>query len=204
MDQYKLQEYASTFVTFLLRNMKNDIPTIDGIILYGSVAKREADEHSDVDIFVDTPSRKTEEKIKEISKLFPESREALLYKVEGIANDISVKVGVLRKWEELQRSIMSTGIILWGKYITNKKPTGTKHYLLLSWNKVEKNRGAFLNKLYGFRVKGKKYEGLLRNIEGRKVGKSCILIPIQQKENVIPLLKKYQVHAKQIEVFLEE
>ncbi|MBI2147456.1 nucleotidyltransferase domain-containing protein [Candidatus Woesearchaeota archaeon] len=203
MDQHKLKEYASTFVTFLLRNMKDTICDIDEIILYGSVAKGEAEERSDIDIFVNTKTKKIVEKIKRIAKGFPESREALLYKVEGISNEVSVKVGELRKWQELQRSIMGTGIVLWGKYVTTEKPASTRHYLLVSWDKIEKNRGAFLNKVYGFQTKGKKYEGLIHNIQGKRVGKSCILVPIQEKEKVLPLLKKYHVHARQLDIFLE-
>ena len=54
MKNSDVQAYASTFASFLMRKLGDNIKDIDRIILYGSVAKGNAMKNSDVDIFIDT------------------------------------------------------------------------------------------------------------------------------------------------------
>ena len=204
MKNHNLKSYSSTFVAYLISNLTYELEEINAIILYGSVAKGEATSKSDVDIFVDTKSKKVETKIKKIVKDFYATREAAIFKVKGIDNELSVKVGELKKWKDLHQSIMGSGFILWGRYEWKEIPSAVRHMLIFSWEKIGKNRGAFLNRLYGFSSKGKKHEGLLPKIEGRKLGKSSIIIPMKYKDDVIPLFKKYNVKVRQLEVFVNE
>ncbi len=196
-----MKSYASTFVSFLLR--KVGPKRIDRIILFGSVAKGESTKDSDVDIFIDT-REKIKDRIEKVVKDFYKSREAAIFRSRGIDNEIAVKVGELKKWKELHRVITSTGIVLWGEFQAKKRPIGSKHEVVFHWDKIGKNRGAFLNKLYGFRVKDKEYKGLLEKLGGRRMGKSCIIIPHQHKEKIYELIKKYKVEAKTLEVFALE
>src|SRR3989344_810427 len=153
-----LKSYASYFVSYVLMNLKN-IENIEKIILFGSVAKNEADKQSDVDIFIEL--KKENKKIRnEIEKLlsdFYKSREALLFKTKGIDNKINLIIGKFNEWKELKKSIESTGVILYGRYVSSS--ISGKKYAIFFWNKIEKNRGAFLNKIYGFKVKNKTYKG---------------------------------------------
>ena len=196
-----LKSYASYFVSYVLMNLKN-IENIEKIILFGSVAKNEADKKSDVDIFIEL--KKENKKIKnEIEKLlsdFYKSREALLFKIKGIDNKINLIIGKFNEWKELKKSIESTGVILYGRYVSSS--ISGKKYAIFFWNKIEKNRGAFLNKIYGFKVKNKTYKGLLENLNGKKIGKSSIMIPIEYREDIIKLLKKYKVNAQIIEIYI--
>jgi len=196
-----LKSYASYFVSYVLMNLKN-IENIEKIILFGSVAKNETDKESDVDIFIEL--KKENKKIKnEIEKLlsdFYKSREALLFKIKGIDNKINLIIGKFNEWKELKKSIESTGVILYGRYVSSS--ISGKKYAIFFWNKIEKNRGAFLNKIYGFKVKNKTYKGLLENLNGKKIGKSSIMIPIEYREDIIKLLKKYKVNAQIIEIYI--
>ena len=97
---------------------------------------------------------------------------------------------------------MSTGIIFYSRYETKELPSETKHYIIFFWNKIWKNRGAFLNKVYGFKIKNKSYAGLIEKFSGKKLGKSCVLFPIQYKDEISKLIKEYQVEAKAIEIFM--
>ena len=101
MKNHNLKSYSSTFVAYLISNLTYELEEINAIILYGSVAKGEATSKSDVDIFVDTKSKKVETKIKKIVKDFYATREAAIFKVKGIDNELSVKVGELKKWKEI-------------------------------------------------------------------------------------------------------
>lgn len=192
--------YASYYSSFLLEKISSE-NIISKIILFGSAAKGEASKESDIDIFieVDRKSKSIEKKIMQITEMFYKSREALLFKVKGIDNQINVIVGKLAEWEELQKSIESTGIILYGKYIP-PSVQGRK-FALVFWDKIGKNRGAFLNKVYGFTINGKKYSGLLEKNEGQKAGKSSILIPIEHSEEVLKLIQHHKVKAQIVEIY---
>lgn len=200
MKNSDLQAYASTFASFLMRKFGDNIKDIDRIILYGSVAKGNAMKNSDVDIFIDT-KKDLKKEVSDIIDEFYKSREALLFKTKRIENEINVKTGELKNWRELHRSITSTGVTLWGRYEALEKPIGSQHKIIFYWDKIEKNRGAFLNKIYGFKSGEKRYTGLLEKINGEKIGKSSIILPIEYKEEIIGLIKKYGVHAKTIEIF---
>lgn len=198
-----LKIYASYFTSYLLSNLKN-IENIERIILYGSVARDQATKESDIDIFIEIKkkTKKFEKEIKILEKKFYQSREATLFKLKNINNKFSIKIGNLKNWKDLHRSIASTGIILYGPYQVKELPSDTKHHIIIFWNKIGKNRGSFLNKIYGFRIKEKYYPGLLQKFNGKKLGKSCILIPIEYKKEVFDLIKKHEVEAKTIEIFL--
>lgn len=204
MNQHNIQAYGATFVAFLVNRLEKELVSISQIILFGSVAKGEATKKSDVDIFINTPAKQIERKIKKILTAFYRSREAILFKAKGIENEIVLKIGKLEEWKELHQSIISTGIVLWGKYKEAKIPSNTEHMVLFYWDSIDKNRGAFLNKLYGFCVHGKKYKGLLDTMSGIKTGKSSIMVPIEERNNLITLFLKYKVHAKHIEVFVRK
>lgn len=204
MDQSRILAYASTWVTYLIRTLQGDIRQIDAIILYGSVAKGEASIQSDVDIFVDTKNKKVAGRVEEGMNTFLDSREAALYKMEGIGNEINIKVGELQRWKSLHHSIMNSGIILWGKYKPLNYPQETKHSFIFFWNHIGKNRGAFLNALHGYTIEKKRYKGLIQKREGIKTGKSSILVPAEYKEEFIVLFKKYRVQVRQKEVWVYE
>src|SRR3989344_4080518 len=101
----------------------------------------------------------------------------------------------------LYGSVSSTGIILYGYYQIDKLPDDVKHSIIIYWSKIGKNRGAFLNKIYGFNVHNKNYPGLLNEFNGRKLGKSCVLFPIQYKTEIFNLLSEYKVEANTLEVY---
>lgn len=197
-----LKSYSTYFVAYLLNNLKN-VENINRIVLYGSVAKDEALKDSDVDLFIEVKkkSKRFESEVGEIEKRFYQSRESALFKSKGIDNKISIKLGKLMEWKDLYKSVASTGIILYGPYEARQLPSGVKHYAIIFWDKIGKNRGSFLNKVYGFRIRKKYYAGLLIKYNGKKLGKSCIMLPIQCKKEIFNLLKKHDVSAKIIEVF---
>ena len=177
-----LKAYASYFVSYLLDNInKKSLNNIRRIVLFGSVARDEATKNSDIDLFIETSnkSKTFENEIKKILEKFYQSRESSLFKTKGIDSKINIKSGVLKDWNEIYTTIASEGIVLYGYYEAKELPSGVKHFIIIFWDKIEKNRGAFLNKIYGFKIKEKRYEGLLSKFNGKKLGKSSILIPIQ-------------------------
>ena len=197
-----IKAYASYFVSYLMMNLKN-FENVSKIILFGSVARGESNKKSDVDIFIEV-KKKTKTFEKEIDKVveeFYKSREGLMFKIKGIENKINVIVGKLEDWKDLSKSIGSTGIVFYGGFLEGNGKKGRK-YSIFYWDSVEKNRGAFLNKVYGFRVSGKKYSGLIDKFEGKKLGKSSVMIPIEYRGELLNLFKHHSVNSKVIDVYV--
>ena len=201
MNQKLIKAYASYFASFLINGL-NDLSNLKSIILFGSVARGDAEKDSDVDVFIDIKKlNKDEEKnINKILENFYKSREALLFKTKGIDNKINLIVGKLDEWVDLKKGIENTGVILYGPYIYGGK--GERKYAVVSWDKIGENRGAFLNKIYGFKSNGKGYKGMIEKFQGKKIGKSSIMIPVEDLKELENILKHYKVNAKIVEVYI--
>ena len=195
-----IKAYASYFSSYLLANLKEK-ESIEKIILFGSAARNEATKESDVDIFIEVKkeNKKLRSEILKILESFYKSRESLLFKSEKIDNKISLIIGKLNEWRDLEKSIESTGIVLYGKYV----PSGIdgKKYVVVFWDNIGKNRGAFLNRIYGVKIKGKHYMGLIEKLGGKKLGKSSMMMPVENKDEILKLIKIYKVNAKIIEIY---
>lgn len=201
MEQAEIRAYALAFVSFLVREMKSGVRLIDKVVLYGSVAMGAATKESDVDIFIET-RKSIKPEVENILARFYKSKEAMLFRLKRIENEISIKVGDLKKWKELHRSISSTGIVLWGDYEATGPPIGTKREIIVYWSGMHKNRTAFLNRIYGFGSGGKKRTGLIEVWDGKRLGKSCVMVPAKYRNEVMDLAKKYGVNLKAIEAFV--
>jgi len=195
-----LKIYASYFVSYLLNNLE-DISSIDKIILFGSVARDNVQRDSDIDIFIEIKkkSKTFENRIESILDDFYKSRESLIFKAKGVNNRINLIIGKLNEWRDLKKSIESTGIVLYGRY--SYGGSGKRKYAVIFWDKIGINRGAFLNKIYGFKTGKKEYSGFLQRVEGKKLGKSSIMIPIEYVDDFLKLIEHYNVSAKIIEVY---
>ena len=202
-EQKNRLSYAVSYISYLLRNL-SDVSLIDRIILYGSVAKKQSSKESDVDIFVELKkdTKKLRHEIEQGAESFYKSKEAIIFKILGTSNEISLKVGKLDEWPDLKRSIMSDGIVLFGNVDLGAKPTYAEHKIIFFWDNVKLNRTAFLNKLYGYKTKKITYVGLLERWSGKKLGKSCVIFPIKHRNELIDIMKKYKVQSQSIEVFI--
>ncbi len=196
-----LLKYALSANAYIFSQIPdNFLKSINNVILFGSVARGDYTKNSDVDIFYDVNlNKKDTSKLKRVIihaiENFYTSNQGLLFRIKDVSNKLSVVVGDLKKWE-LKDEIVKYGILLYGKYIFSLKG---EPYLLVWWDRVTtKNRGAFLNKLYGYTIKSKRYEGIIEKFDGIKVGKSAITIPLKHKEVLLKILKKYGVSFNQM------
>jgi len=55
--------------------------------------------------------------------------------------------------------------------------------------------------LYGFLAGEKRYPGLVEKYNGQRLGKSCVMIPVEYREEFMKVLKYYKVNAKIQEVY---
>ncbi len=183
----ELIAYAIDFVSYLILKETE----INRIILYGSIARGDFDEESDIDIFVDVLryDPKIEKKIGAIAEDYYKTKKFKEWELKGIKNTFSLIVGNLNaeEWKDLKRSIINTGIILYGKY--KEEAEKIKQYTLFSFENIkpDKKRVVVFRKLFGFKFKDKSYSGLIDKYKGIRVGKGVVLIPIESVNE----LKKY-------------
>src|SRR3989344_2546193 len=168
----KLIAYALDFSSFLIQKIREK-EKIKNIILFGSVARDEASEESDVDLFIDInkENKSLENEIRNILNKFISSAKYRNYwKVLEVENEIKLTIGELEKWEELKSSITSNGILLYGKFMPEIKEG--KHRTFFFWENIKPNtkRVLFNKQLFGYRQNKKN---------------PCLLISTQPSKSII-------------------
>lgn len=188
----ELTAYALDFASYLIPKIEK----IDRIILHGSIAKGNFDEESDVDLFIDTKEK--EGKINKIADNYYKTKKFKEWELKGISNKISIIVGELdsKEWQELKRSIINTGIILYGKYKSEVEKIN--QYDLFSFENIkpDKKRIAIFRKLYGFKIGKKQYPGITNKINAIKVGKGCLLVPAEHVNELQRYFQEKKVAVK--------
>jgi len=203
---HEIRKYGLLAAAHLVAGMsEQELKLVRSVIIFGSVAQGSAAAESDIDIFFDSDAhesaRKTmRAKLNRLAEEFYTSSAALRFKLRGIANELSITIGKLEEWTELSRSIASAGIVVYGQYA--RPPAELKSFTILSWEKPGRARGAFLNKLYGYRAGKKHYSGILEKAQGAKLGKSSIFIPSASRQKIIDVFEKYKVDYSRYDVWL--
>ncbi len=200
--------YASDFVSFLIENLKKEeIEKIKRIILFGSVARKEASKDSDIDIFIDIIvktkkyRKKIEGRIKEIKKDFSESMKFQKYwKLQNINNDINIIIGKLEEWK-LKDSMVGSSIVLYSSF--SQRIGEGENKIILRWLPIKNNshRVMINKKLFGYKHYDKEDKGLLEKFAGEKLGTNVIMIPAENLDSFLKVFKKYNVSVKIKRVF---
>lgn len=200
-----VKKYAILAAGYLLSKLsQKELNSLNSVILFGSAARGTATEESDIDLFFDadlsaSAQKAMKAKLGKIASEFYMSSTALEYKMKGVSNEISATVGRLREWEELNRSIASEGIVVYGKYTS--RPSKAKAYTILSWEKPGKAKSALLNKLYGYKAGKKRYAGMLEKRGGTKLGRGVIMVPAESRDAFIQVFEKYGVNYSRYDVW---
>lgn len=198
MKRNKLISLAMNFSSFLVGQIE-----VSSIILFGSVARNNFDDESDIDIFVEC-DKKDEKKINIILELYKKTEEYEKFKLDGVKNEISIKSGRLDEWKNLKRSIISGGIVLYGSY--HGTPDKLQHKLLFLLNLEGISRTVKIKvwrALYGYKQKvGKKVYISTGKVE-RKLGRGGFLVSIQDSQEVINYLKKNKIKYSLLDVWME-
>jgi len=199
MDRRLLLAYTQEYVSYLLRAIGPELlDCVQLIILFGSAARGDATKKSDIDLFLDVTSHEDDidKALVNITEDFYEHSKSR-WKPLGITNIISFKVGKLTEWEELHPSIITDGIILYGKY----KPEYVKgkHQTIFSWDntRLSESKRVLLNRnLYGYNRRGRQYHGLLQKYGGEKLSPGSITVPLEHIQSFERFFRDYRVAAR--------
>lgn len=120
-------------------------------------------------------------------KKFYKSKIATIWSLKGIKNPIKFEIGDLDKWK-LKRSIISDGIVLYGKY--KSMPEKTKGFTFFQLKPIKNitKRNRVLRKLFGRKEKNYSTKGLLEKVKGKRLGASFFIVPIEKTQEIIKLL----------------
>ena len=177
------------------------IPDVKVIILYGSYARGEFTSRSDIDLLILVTKEKTQEEIQnKIIKLESEL-------------DISIQPNI-RTISELQKtdSGLLQNIFNEGKILYLKEPAEIPSALLLKQkpyliyvfkinNLNQKEKAKFNRQLYEQTRDEYKYEGLLNELGGKKLSAGCVMVPVNKRDKIEKLFKKYNVNYEQLKVW---
>lgn len=201
MNSKNLISFTEDFVSYLIQSIGTK--DFERIILFGSVARKEADKKSDVDIFIES-KKNIQDKINEIiDRFYNSSKYTKYWKALGIRNQIKCIVGSLNDFPDLKRSIVNNAIVLYAPYKGEVK--GTSYALfIVSFRGAFKDKMRAWRKLYGSSQKrGKKLyrtKGFLEDIGGKRISKGVFIIPIHKTKEAVSFLKKICVKYKVIEI----
>ena len=181
--------YASSFVSFVLPKIE-----VDEIILFGSVARKEATEKSDIDLFFNTKKNEKETKktIKKELEKFYKSKFHEIWSIKENTLPINIESGNLDKWE-LKRSIISDGIVLYGKYKELPKNTKQFSYFNIKPIKNISKRNKIIRKLFGRNEKTYSSESLVKSLQGKILSPSSFIIPKDKTNEVYQILVKEKI-----------
>lgn len=183
------------------------------IILFGSAARGDADEQSDVDIFIDAPPKALESMRPAVNRAKRRFGVAFGKKwaAVGINNTIKVMIGSLEeeRWSDLKAEVASYGAVLYGKF--EARQDGLAHFALFSYSlskTLQKRKMRFLRSLFGYSTKiGKKVyrkAGLIEEIGGVKLGPNSFLVPVGRSGDIQKVFTAHGVTPEIREVWIRQ
>ena len=177
------------------------IEDIRAIILYGSFARKESTSRSDIDLFILTTEKKTENEI-----------EDKIIRIESeIGRNIQPTIRTLKELEKTDSGLLQN-IFQEGKVLYLKEPTDIPSSMLLEQkpqliysfqlsNLNQNEKAKFNNEFYGRKKEKYSYKGSLQEIGGQKLSPGCVMIPYEQKEKIEKFFKKSKVKFEQLKVW---
>ena len=195
--------YAESFVSFVIGDIGNKI---NNIILFGSTARGDFTEKSDIDLFFDIKNRDEIKNIENILKnKLSKFYKSLIFKnwnQKGVKREISVHVGILNEWK-LKRSIISNGIVLYGKY--REIPGNLKQYIIIVNDSIKDiaKRNKVEREILGRKEKKYIKDGVLKSLGGNVLSNRVLIIPAENSDKIIALFNKEKVHFKLYEIWMD-
>jgi len=194
MNRENLIAYAVSFIAYIFS--KEISKNIKKIIFFGSAARGDFDDSSDIDLFIESDSKFEKEFENELS-FFEKTDTHKKWMPKGLKQKLSLKIGNIEEWQSLKRSMISDGILLYGKF--EQTPSQLKQYSLfeLGFNKLSRNKKVVLwRQLYGHsqKVKGKVYsnKGKVYEFDGKRLEKG-IVIPAEKTREAVEFLKNKKI-----------
>ena len=199
MEQNKLISFALSFASFLVDRTK-----VNAIILFGSVSQNSFDDESDIDLFIET-EKKNEAKIRNILEMYKKTSEYEKFRLSGIKNEISLKVGKLGEWKDLKRSIISSGIVLYGDYKGGPENLSHKILFILNIENIKRaEKIKIWRKIYGYKQRAGKKVYEFKGLSEKKIGRGAFIVSAGKFRELRDYLRKNKVGYSFFDIWTEE
>ncbi|MEM3406755.1 MAG: nucleotidyltransferase domain-containing protein [Nitrososphaerota archaeon] len=174
-----------------IQNITESIKNIDGvlaIVLFGSYSRGDFDEGSDIDLLVIFRSK--EELKNGMKRIYSISaRSDYFFQIICLTIDEI-------KYSPLLESILREGKIYYGENVLKALQNSFKPYALITYSTVNlslKERALIAQKLEGRVYRKYKYDGLIQQLGGYKVGRGVAMIPLNNLRTLIEFLDKKNI-----------
>lgn len=165
------------------------IDGVEAVILYGSYARGEAEEGSDIDLLILFKDKLSYDRgwhrVIELTAEKDTFIQALTMTIEELASST------------LLEPILRDGKTLYSKPSFNIQSLATfKPYAIVTYDLSSLKGGEkvrFIQSLYGRRVGKYVYRGALGSLGGYKVGRRCLIIPAEEASKLISILEEEDV-----------
>jgi predicted nucleotidyltransferase len=176
---------------------------VEGVIaaiLFGSRARGDYDEHSDLDVLVVFES--DEARRKNWDKLYEEVSKTGLF--------TQVLARSLRELQEktdptFLREVLKHGIFLHKPAKLPAPPRSLKSMSIIMYslkNLFHKDKQKVCYRLFGKQSKGYSYEGTVTKLGGLRLGDGCIMVPEKWCGEIVKILDEYKVRHRVISVYV--
>lgn len=180
-------------------------PTLQAVILYGSMARDDFGASSDIDLLIvfdeENPSDRADEIVRIITSVKP-TRE-----ISPVLTDLT-DVG-----EDLIREVMREGIVLYGKLVVSPEDLALRPYRIVSYGLEDaggSEKTKIMRRVHGYstikKVGGEEreyeYEGLKDSEDCYLLGRGVIAVPERDAEKFIDFLKRNSAKVSSRRVYL--
>ena len=200
-------------IAFEFARRVSKIEKVVEVILFGSVARGEADRRSDIDILVvlDQKGKPKLEEHEEISEIALEVGREFDANISLILSDREFS----SMDEYFVESVLSEGKVIYAREARIAEKEWLRPWYILSYSLKElphSDKMRIKKIFYGKEVKSKhgnrvyihRYKGLLEEVGGASLGRGCIIFPAKFVEEFEEVLKKYKVKYRKMLVWISE
>jgi predicted nucleotidyltransferase len=184
----------------------SELEGVEGVILFGSVARGDYTKESDIDLLIIFKNKK---------------REGIQNRITDIAIKEKIKLQpILKTLDEIKEADahFMTNILQDAKILFLSEKIGKKlsdyldfkPYTIFSYETTSlsaKERTKFYRSLFGAKWKkdGKEYsmKGLLDKLQGKQIGKAVIMVRAEDKRRIEEFLDLYAVEYKERHIFMK-
>ncbi|MBU2565748.1 MAG: nucleotidyltransferase domain-containing protein [Candidatus Thermoplasmatota archaeon] len=182
------------------------IPEVEGIVLYGSLARGDYDRRSDIDLLVILNTKRPVSFLTQITKICSD--------IEKDRKITPVLTNLRDKDEGFLRNVFREGSVLYGKLLLTAKQMALRPYMLVTYdlsNKKHSLQVKISRKVYGYASKkklpgGKIYEYKYRGLKGlynaTVVSDSTMILPYDKAQEFMRELNKLKVKYKHFDIFM--
>jgi len=193
-----LHKQSEDFISALKKELPR-LEEINAVVLFGSLARGDYSiRHSDIDLLIfigkEKPDPLLEEKIR--TKIIK------LSLGKELAPHVLFQYKILEEDQSLLRTIAKEGKVIFVRkaIVISWDLLGLKEYLLIKFDTAGKNpvvKNKLQRLLYGYTIKGKKYNGLVDGEQVISAGKGAVLAAQELAKKIIILSNQIGIQVKQ-------